>query len=85
LTKAIRDFATERSWTRFHRPRNLALALLGELGELAELVQYKGDEPQTLALKEHDKLGQEIADVTIYLIRLADVCSVSMGDAKTSL
>jgi dCTP diphosphatase len=81
LQSAIRVFSTERKWTAFHLPRNLLLALLGELGELAELLQWKPDSEQKLSLQEHDKLGQEIADVSIYLIRLADVCGVSLKDA----
>jgi dCTP diphosphatase len=57
------------------------LALTGELGELAEIFQFKGDdEEQSLSLEEQDKVGQEIADVTIYLLRLADVCEVSLGE-----
>lgn len=66
-------------------PRSLVLALMGELGELAELFQWKPDTEQTLTLQEHDKIGQEIADVSIYLIRLADVCGVSLKDAMLTL
>jgi dCTP diphosphatase len=63
----------------------LVLAMLGELGELAELFQWKPDTEQTLSLQEHDKIGQEVADVSIYLIRLADVCGVSLKDAMLAL
>jgi dCTP diphosphatase len=78
LTEAIRDFAMERQWSSYHRPRNLVLALLGELGELAELVQWNGDRDQPLARDQLDKLSQELADVAIYLLRLADVCGVQV-------
>lgn len=80
ITLLIRNFANERLWNRFHTPRNIALALLGEVGELAELFQWKGDEGG-IELSEEvlDKVGQEIADVSIYLIRLADVCSIQLG------
>jgi dCTP diphosphatase len=81
LAADINNFATARSWAQFHTPRNLVLALMGEFGELAELLQWKGDndddddtdmmEPELL-----DKLSQELADVTIYLLRLATVCKV---------
>jgi NTP pyrophosphatase (non-canonical NTP hydrolase) len=74
LTLAIREFATERLWLVYHRPRNLALALVGELGELAELVQWNGDQEESLSDEQLDKLSQELADVAIYLLRLADVC-----------
>ena len=96
VTYLIRNFANERLWNRYHTPRNICLALLGEVGELAELLQWKGDfdseekgdnddtttEHQKLGLseKELDKIGQEIADVTIYLLRLADVCHVKLGE-----
>ena len=79
LTAAIRKFAEDRHWARFHRPRNLELALVGEMGELAEIFQWKEDEYQDLTPKELDKAQQEIADVTIYLMRLADVCGVPLG------
>lgn len=79
LVEDIQTFAEERDWTRFHTPRNIILALLGEVGELAELVQWKGDEPKPLVLetKELDKLSQELADVSIYLLRLASVTNVT--------
>lgn len=72
----IREFAWERRWNRYHLPRNLLLALLGELGELAEVFQWSPDESQPLTPELLDKAGQEIADVAIYLLRLADVCRV---------
>jgi NTP pyrophosphatase (non-canonical NTP hydrolase) len=104
LVTTIQEFANERQWTKFHTPRNLVLALLGEVGELAELVQWKGDmddvdnvdvdhhnnvdsdnEPgmtttklaSLLSVSERDKLSQEIADVSIYLLRLVSVTSVT--------
>ena len=82
ITLQTRQFAVEREWEQYHTPRNLLLALTGELGELAELFQWKGDtdDPLTLSLTEHDKVGQELADVTIYLCRLADVCGVSLSN-----
>eukprot|EP00934_Nitzschia_sp_Nitz4_P000791 Nitzschia sp. Nitz4//scaffold285_size24199//6968//7915//NITZ4_008422-RA/size24199-snap-gene-0.17-mRNA-1//1//CDS//3329545707//791//frame0 len=78
LALTIKDFSEAREWSRFHTPRNIVLALLGEVGELAELLQWKGDdcdwselEPATV-----DKLSQELADVSIYLLRLASVTHV---------
>jgi NTP pyrophosphatase (non-canonical NTP hydrolase) len=95
LSSTIADFAQDRLWTRYHTPRNLVMALLGEVGELSELLQFKGDadddqdydNPQkderksldlvsSLERKELDKLSQELADVSIYLLRLATVCNV---------
>jgi dCTP diphosphatase len=84
LTVSIRQFAQDRLWSVFHLPRNLILALVGEIGELAELLQWKGDDDNdgtfALTMTEHDSLSQELADVTIYLIRFADVCHVSLKD-----
>lgn len=80
LVDEIQDFALAREWSKFHTPRNLILALLGEVGELAELVQWKGDddnEDLKLERKELDKLSQELADVSIYLLRLASVVNVT--------
>jgi len=80
LTRSIRMFATERDWSRYHKPRSLTLALLGELGELAELVQFRDDTLGVLTATQLDKLGQEIADVSIYLLRLADVFGTKMEE-----
>jgi NTP pyrophosphatase (non-canonical NTP hydrolase) len=81
VTGRIRVFATERLWSRYHTPRNLVLALMGELGELAELFQWRGDDPESGGMEgwsqdDLDHVGQEFADVAIYLLRLADVCHV---------
>jgi dCTP diphosphatase len=83
LAHDIQIFSEARSWAQFHTARNIVLALLGEVGELAELVQWKGDHdnddlnlPLTFEPKELDKLSQELADVSIYLLRLATVCDV---------
>eukprot|EP00536_Pseudo-nitzschia_multiseries_P005524 jgi/Psemu1/285834/fgenesh1_pg.104_\ len=99
LSHDIGVFAEERLWAKYHTPRNLILALLGEAGELAELLQWNGDgdnsdnsdnnksnTTNTLALEATtlDKLSQELADVSIYAIRLATVCGV-VDDLKQSL
>ena len=81
LGKEIREFGEERDWMSGYTPRTLALALFAEMGELAELWRAKGDDnfsgkPWSQADKEY--LGQEIADVTIYLIHLARVFSIDL-------
>lgn len=82
LTSRIRDFTTQRDWDQFHTPRNLLLALVGEVGELAELLQWKTDE-EAAKLSEEDgtssPIAQELADVFFYLLRLADVLDVPLG------
>jgi dCTP diphosphatase len=88
ITLLIRNFANERQWDRYHTPRNIALALLGEVGELAELFQWCGDEGMIHELfpeETLDKVSQEIADVSIYLIRLCDVSRVSLGGEMMQL
>ena len=88
ITILIRNFADERLWHRHHCPRNIALAMMGEVGELAEIFQWKKDEgdlDEKLTEKELDKIGQEVADVAIYLLRLADVCHVQLGDEARKL
>ena len=65
--------------------------MLGEFGELAELFQWRGDGDgvtrvyDAFAMDEIDKVGQEIADVAIYLIRLCDVCRVRLGEVAMRL
>lgn len=97
VTLLLRQFAKDRLWDKYHTPRNIALAIMGEFGELAELFQFRGDKSidearpdnQSAGLididwsaEEVDKVGQEIADVTIYLMRLADVCGVPLGEVS---
>jgi len=84
LQRKMADFTRERDWDRFHSPRNLLLALVGEVGELSEIFQWKGEVPKGLpgwnaAEKEH--LGEELSDVLLYLVRLADICGVDLGEA----
>ncbi|KAL8104578.1 hypothetical protein AgCh_028697 [Apium graveolens] len=84
LKKKMADFAKERDWDQFHSPRNLLLALVGEVGELSEIFQWKGEVPRGLPdWKEEEKqhLGEELSDVLLYLVRLSDICGVDLGKA----
>ncbi|KAG6622758.1 XTP3-transactivated protein [Phytophthora cinnamomi] len=83
LRKRIADFADERDWNQFHTPRNLLLALNGEVGELCEIFQWKGEVKNTAdwSAREKEHLGEEISDVLIYLVRLADKCDVNLPAA----
>lgn len=73
LREQLRDFAAAREWDPFHSPKNLAMALSAEAGELLETFQWLTDEqsrrltPEALAAA-----SDEVADVLLYLIRLAD-------------
>ena len=73
LTQRVRRFAAERDWDQFHTPKNLAMALMAEAGELAAGFQWltaaqsAAPDPQQLA-----RIRAESADVLIYLVRLAE-------------
>ncbi|KAG8064266.1 hypothetical protein GUJ93_ZPchr0004g40469 [Zizania palustris] len=84
LREKMADFARERDWEQFHSPRNLLLALVGEVGELSEIFQWKGEVPKGLpgwGEREVEHLGEELADVLLYLVRLSDMCGVDLGKA----
>ncbi|XP_007988242.1 dCTP pyrophosphatase 1 [Chlorocebus sabaeus] len=81
------EFAAERDWEQFHQPRNLLLALVGEVGELAELFQWKTDGepgPQGWSPRERLALQEELSDVLIYLVALAARCRVDLPLAVLS-
>jgi NTP pyrophosphatase (non-canonical NTP hydrolase) len=83
----MREFTRVRDWEKFHDPKSLTLALVGEVGELAELMQWlPADEVAELAQKEPlaTRLGEEISDVLLYLVRLADVSGVDLPSAVES-
>ncbi|KAJ6674743.1 hypothetical protein OIU85_010958 [Salix viminalis] len=84
LKKRLAEFAEERDWDQFHSPRNLLLAMVGEVGELSEIFQWKGEVPRGLPnWKDEEKqhLGEELSDVLLYLVRLSDICGVDLGKA----
>ncbi|KAI3678671.1 hypothetical protein L6452_37972 [Arctium lappa] len=84
LKQKMHDFAQERDWEQHHSPRNLLLALVGEVGELSEIFQWKGEVAKGLPdWKEEEKvhLGEELSDVLLYLVRLSDICNVDLGQA----
>ena len=81
LAERLRAFAAVRHWETFHSPKNLAMALAGEVGELvAELQWLSEDETQAEHLDEalRHRLADEVADVLIYLVRFADVCAIDL-------
>ncbi|CAI5790975.1 dCTP pyrophosphatase 1 [Podarcis lilfordi] len=77
-------FTAERGWGKYHQPRNLLLALVGEVGELAELFQWREEAPEGLpgwTVPEREALSDELSDVLIYLVALADKCRVDLPSA----
>ena len=82
LTTAIREFAQQRNWERFHTPKNLAMALCVEVAELVELFQWLTPEESAALVNTPEgraAIEDEIADIAIYLLRLADVLRVNPG------
>ena len=81
LTQLLRDFAEERDWEKFHTPKNLAMALAGEAGELVAEFQWltpSESERPSLSPEQLTAVAMEIADVQIYLLRLADVLGLDV-------
>lgn len=78
------EFTDERDWNKFHQPRNLLLAMVGEVGEVSELFQWKGEVAEGLpdwTVTEREQLAQELSDVLIYLVELAEKCRVDLPQA----
>ncbi|WP_433243455.1 nucleotide pyrophosphohydrolase [Streptosporangium sp. CA-135522] len=89
LADRLRRFAQDRDWEQFHTPKNLAMALAGEVGELLSELQWLTPEETANVMDDPEaakRLRSELADVTIYLTRLADVLGVDLVDvAHTKL
>jgi len=79
LQARLRSFAQARDWGQFHSPKNLAMALVAEAGELVEQFQWL-TEPESTALPPERlaAVRHELADVLIYLVRLGDVLGVDL-------
>lgn len=85
--QALREFAEERDWQQFHSPKNLVMALSGEVGELTEVFQWMTEADSRHAASDPKTavaVREELADVALYLIRLADVLGVDLNVAVTS-
>ena len=79
LRDALRQFAFERDWNQFHSPKNLAIALSVEAAELLEHFQWMPEaDSAALAPEQHAKVREEVADVLLYLIRLADKLDIDL-------
>ena len=78
----LRQFADERDWDQFHSPKNLAMALIVEAAELVEHFQWLSEkQSRKLPADKLAEVEQEIADIQIYLIRLADKLGIDMEKA----
>ena len=76
LQQRLRAFAAARQWQPYHTPKNLAMALMVEAAELQELFQWLTADPA-----QKERVGEEMADVLLYLLQLADHTGVDLRDA----
>jgi NTP pyrophosphatase (non-canonical NTP hydrolase) len=82
LGQTLREFARERDWEQFHSPKNLAMALAAETGELVELFQWLSEEQSASPDPvRKQRVGEEMADLLIYLVRLADRLDLDLEQA----
>ena len=84
LEEVLAEFSCERDWDQFHTPKNLVMALTGEVGELNEIFQWMTEREareagRAPATAEH--IGEELADVLLYLVRLSSVLGVNLNNA----
>jgi dCTP diphosphatase len=79
LRDRLRRFAQERDWEQFHSPKNLAMALIAEAAELVEHFQWLTEEQsRTLPAGTRAKVADELADVLVYLVRIADRLDIDL-------
>jgi NTP pyrophosphatase (non-canonical NTP hydrolase) len=82
VEKTIKKFSEDRDWDRYHSPKNLVMALSGEVGELNEIFQWlTEDESYNLPdnVKQHTE--EEIADIAIYLLKICMKLEINIEDA----
>ena len=80
----LAEFAKDRDWEQFHSPKNLSMALAGEVGELLEIFQWLTEEQSQRSSLTEDQLSaatEELADVLIYALRLADQLDINLQEA----
>jgi len=82
LAERLRQFADERDWEQFHSPKNLSMALLVEVAEIAEHFQWLTEQQsRDLATAKKEEVAHELADALIYLVRLADQLGIELLEA----
>lgn len=83
LRDKLRAFAEARDWDQFHSPKNLSMALMVEVAELMEHFQWLTEEQSVnLAPENKDAVAEELADILLYLVRLADKLDVGLLEAS---
>ena len=83
LERRLADFAAVRDWERFHSPKNLAMALSVEASELVEIFQWstEAESRRVMQTEQAEHVGQELADIAMYLVRIASVLGVDLNHA----
>jgi len=84
LAQTLESFAQKRDWAQFHSPKNLVMALTGEVGELNELFQWLSEQQSSDLAKDSDskkRVAEELADVLFYLVRTASVMGIDLNQA----
>jgi NTP pyrophosphatase (non-canonical NTP hydrolase) len=85
LQGRIREFVRERDWEQFHSPKNLAMALIVEAGELVEQLQWLSeDESCNLPPEKLQAVEEELADIFVYLLRITDRLDIDLLGATHS-
>ncbi|WP_045860947.1 nucleotide pyrophosphohydrolase [Teredinibacter purpureus] len=83
IQEYLRTFAHERDWEKFHAPKNLAMALAVEASELMEIFQWLPEEgSRHLTIEQMSEVEAEMADVFLYLLRMADVLKIDLMAAS---
>lgn len=77
----LRAFVDERAWDAFHAPKDLALSVAVEAGELLEIFQWRDLTAADLTAEDRRRIGEELADVAMYAMLLADKAGLDLLDA----
>jgi dCTP diphosphatase len=81
LKNRLREFARARDWEQFHTPKNLAVSIAIEAAELLEIFQWLSDAQASQIIRSKENMGlirDEMADIFVYLIRLADILGIDL-------
>lgn len=85
LRARVNAFVEERDWAQFHTPKNLAMAMIVEAGELVEQFQWDTpQESQSLTPEKREAVSHELADTFVYLLRIAEVCGIDLIEAANA-
>jgi dCTP diphosphatase len=85
LRQRINRFVEERDWSQYHSPKNLAMAMIVEAGEVVEHFQWMTESDSChLDAATKEKVGHELADTFVYLLRIAEVCGIDLLQATNA-